>query len=828
MAAPRVPKPQATARIILIGASAAICGIVALTAWTILDARHVTETHAIQSSENLASALSHDIERNIEIYDLSLRTVITGLKIPGIQDMSAEIRDQILFDGAINAEDLGAIFVLDETGNVVVDSRAEPPRRANFSDRDYFLAQHDHRDLGLYISAPYQPRLLTGESSIAFSRRLEHPDGSFAGIVFGSLRLSYFKRLFEQLELGPNATVTLFRSDGSVITRLPYDAAEIGRNLGRSNIFEHFPAQRAGHFVANSALDGTERLFVFQQVGDLPLVLSVAPATAAIFTEWQEKTVFTTGGMFGLLSLITLLAFALQRQLRETERSDARLVEAIESISEGFVIYDKDDRFVMCNEGYRRLYFENAAMMVPGVRYEDIMRSALAAGRYPEAKGREDEWLAEWMRKHRELGTSVESQLKNGRWVLTSERRMPSGGTAGLRVDITALKTVQESLRKSQALLNLAQRISHTGSVLRDYRTKKAEWSDEMFRIFGVSREDFTPNTKTFLSSVHPEDRDKLIASIAASEKGIKPEALQYRILRPDGEVRWVHREADIMFDPDGTPIGRLSTTKDITEQRETEMRHAELENQLRHSQKLEALGTLAGGIAHDLNNTLVPILALSKIAAKRLSPGSPERTELETIAQAGEQARDLVKQILAFSRKEAASKQAVDLAALVRGTLKILRASVPTTIQIVEQIADVRRVFADAGQLSQIVMNLATNAAQAIGENHGTITVTVAPVPDADAITPASEPATGVRLTIGDTGCGIDEANLERVFEPFFTTKDVGQGTGLGLAVVHGIVVAHGGRIECRSKRGEGSEFTVVLPAMTETEAAPAMQPAA
>jgi len=156
-----------------------------------------------------------------------------------------------------------------------------------------------------------------------------------------------------------------------------------------------------------------------------------------------------------------------------------------------------------------------------------------------------------------------------------------------------------------------------------------------------------------------------------------------------------------------------------------------------------------------------------------------------------------------------------------VREALKMLRASLPTTIQIVERIADVPRIHADAGQLKQVVTNLVTNAAQAIGEEFGTITVSVAPSSGTDA-------ASGVCLTITDTGCGIDAADINRVFEPFFTTKDVGQGTGLGLAVVHGIVVGHGGRIECRSKRGEGSEFTVFLPTLTSEEAAPEMQPAA
>ena len=155
-------------------------------------------------------------------------------------------------------------------------------------------------------------------------------------------------------------------------------------------------------------------------------------------------------------------------QVRETApklgAGDALLRDAIDSIAEGFVIYDADDRFVLCNEAYRQLYRENAGAFQPGARYEDIMRTALATGRYPEAVGREAEWLAEWMRKHHQSVATVESQLKDGRWVLVSERRMANGGIVGLRIDITVLKAIQASLRESQHSLRLAKEAAETAN----------------------------------------------------------------------------------------------------------------------------------------------------------------------------------------------------------------------------------------------------------------------------------------------------------------------------------------------------------------------------
>jgi signal transduction histidine kinase len=310
------------------------------------------------------------------------------------------------------------------------------------------------------------------------------------------------------------------------------------------------------------------------------------------------------------------------------------------------------------------------------------------------------------------------------------------------------------------------------------------------------------------------------------SPQGIASAPLEYRIIRPDGEVRVVYRENDLLLDETGHPVRRISVFKDVTEAQAAQEREKELERQLMHSQKLEALGTLAGGVAHDLNNTLVPIVALSKLALEELPEESPLRGDIETIIRASERARDLVKQILAFSRKEDLVRKEVDLVRVARDALQMLRASLPATIQIVDRILEVPKVFGDAGELHQVIVNLVTNAAQAIGGGVGKITVTVWAAAERQSSPDEAGPA--VCLSIADTGCGMDEATVERVFEPFFTTKGVGDGTGLGLSMVHGIVTRHGGRITIRSRPGEGSEFTLWLPAIAQPQTTEYLEPAA
>jgi PAS domain S-box-containing protein len=250
---------------------------------------------------------------------------------------------------------------------------------------------------------------------------------------------------------------------------------------------------------------------------------------------------------------------------------------------------------------------------------------------------------------------------------------------------------------------------------------------------------------------------------------------------------------------------GTVGLWTDVTALKRAEAERRALERQVHHSQRLEALGTLAGGVAHEINNALVPVIALTKMVAGKLPDDSRERRNLGTVVTAAERSRDLVKQILAFSRKEEAEREyeSVDLGAVLQEALRLMRATLPASVGVAEEIAPVPTITGAANQLHQVIVNLMTNAAHAIGTAQGKITVRLQPEPD----------GAHLRLSIADTGCGMDEATQARIFEPFFTTKQVGEGTGLGLSMVHTIVKDHGGRIEVESAPGQGTRFNIVLP---------------
>jgi len=268
---------------------------------------------------------------------------------------------------------------------------------------------------------------------------------------------------------------------------------------------------------------------------------------------------------------------------------------------------------------------------------------------------------------------------------------------------------------------------------------------------------------------------------------------------------------------------------RDLTGRKKAEAHRALLEAQLRESQKMQAMGTLAGGIAHDFNNILSAILGNVELARADLDTASPALESLEEIGKAGRRARDLVRQILTFSRNEPTQHGAVSLEEVVKETERLLRVTLPPAVGLHIQIGpDLPPVAGDATQIEQAVLNLCTNAIQAIGDARGTVLVDLQVTrPDARLCERLGlAPGVYTALAVHDTGAGIDTATLARIFEPFFTTKEVGKGTGLGLSVVHGVMRSHQGATDVQSVPGRGSIFTLYFPAASVPAVAPRAQP--
>lgn len=299
-------------------------GMLTTSGLMLLDLRQDAWDRAEQTSKNLVQVLKRDIARTVELYDLSLQAAADNLAAPGLTEVSPQLRQLVLFDRAATARDMGVMLVIDEHGDILADLDAVPPRKGNYADREYFKVHKARAGLGLYVGQPIVSRL-TGEQMLPFSRRINKRDGTFGGVVLGSVKLTYFTRLFQQIDLGQDSAVNLYLNDGTRIMRHLFDKADIGTNIRNSATFRGFLSTHSGSFVRTSVRDGVERHYTFTRISSLPLILNVALSTKTVEDEWRVKA-FVIGSIVALLCGLTIaLSLLFGRELRRREAAQAEL-----------------------------------------------------------------------------------------------------------------------------------------------------------------------------------------------------------------------------------------------------------------------------------------------------------------------------------------------------------------------------------------------------------------------------------------------------------------------------------------------------------------------
>ena len=395
--------------------------------------------------------------------------------------------------------------------------------------------------------------------------------------------------------------------------------------------------------------------------------------------------------------------------------------------------------------------------------------------------------------------------------------------------DVTELKQAIEALRQSEASLTAAQRIVHMGSwemelpEADDLDNCKLHWSDETYRIFGYEPRKTQASADLLFNLVHPDDRDRIREAMQAAIRSREPYDVEHRIVRPDGEERVVRERAEFVSDEGGKSTRLRGIVMDLTDRKQ-------LEERLRQSQKMKAIGQLAGGVAHDFNNILTVTHghALLLLGEKSLSKSGKESAQ--AIAQAAERAAGLTRSLLAFSRRQVIQLQPVDLNELINSMTMMLGRILGEDIALqLKYSPEPAVVQADSSMMDQVLLNLVVNARDAMPKG-GKLAVEVAVV-DVGSRHLASHPEARAGkfacLSVVDSGTGITPANLRRIFEPFFTTKEDDQRTGFGLATVYGIVKQHQGWIEAESELGKGATFRVYIPVSKEKSDATSKKPA-
>jgi PAS domain S-box-containing protein len=492
------------------------------------------------------------------------------------------------------------------------------------------------------------------------------------------------------------------------------------------------------------------------------------------------------------------------RAAEALRQSEQRYKAILQTAMDGFCCVDLEGRFLEVSDSLCRM---------SGYQREELLTkrvSDLEALETPaETAARMQDILAQ---KHQRFETK--HRRKDGTVfdveVSVQYQTETPGQIFSFYRDITEGKRAKEALRDSEQRLNLALHSAKMGIWDWDLRSNRLTWDNQMFRLYGISEKPARQGAETWEQYLHPQDRAAAWEACQAALRGEKDYDTEFRVWHPDGTIRHIKANGLVLRDEQRKPVRMLGVNYDVTERRQ-------LEEQLLQAQKMEAVGQLAGGVAHDFNNILAATLMHLGLLQQNSSLDQATRETLAELERDSRRAADLTRQLLLFSRRSTPELKPLNLNEVVTNLLNMLKRLIGENIAFkINPGFDLPLVMADPGMIEQVIMNLCVNARDAMPKG-GEVEIGLEVVLADEARTrghPDAQPGQFVCLSVADTGCGMDQATRQRIFEPFFTTKGLGRGTGLGLATVHGIVGLHKGWVEVESELGRGSIFRVFLPA--------------
>ena len=636
------------------------------------------------------------------------------------------------------------------------------------------------------------------------------------------------KATAEALRLSQQRFLRVFRSSPAAMSL--NDIADDGRFIDVNEAFERITGYTRDEVVGKAMAE----LCLWDSEDEHQEALDQLKRTGSIRN--LEHRFRKKNGEIGIGLLSTELLdidgsrYAVATNVEITERKKAE--EALKKAKLHLqLMADNLNEAVLAYDMERHLVFVNPAIQdLTGYTVEEMKRQHFICWIHPADRER---MLAAWdslFSGHTYSGERYRLVTRYGeeKWVEASwgPLRDEAGvqiGVQGVERDITKRYLAEDALQHTNLRLQLALSSGGLGIWDWDIVSDTLVWDDRMFEIYGLDRSEFTCRFDAWLEMLHPEDRAQILAVYDRVLKEGLPIAMEFRVNRPDGSMRYVKVDGIVVRNNAGEAVRLIGLNADVTEAKQAAEERTRLAAQLVQAQKMESIGRLAGGVAHDFNNLLTVINGYSKLALSELGPNDPLAEELEEISKAGERAAGLTRQLLAFSRQQVLEPKVLDLNGVVWGMRSMLERLMGEDIRLSFGLSRMAlTVHADAHQLEQVILNLVVNARDAM-PGGGSLAIETSRVKRDESYArehPAVSPGEYAVLKVADTGIGMDEATQARVFEPFFTTKGAGRGTGLGLSMVQGIIEQSGGHIDVASAPGAGTLFSVYLPIVTGAKA--------
>lgn len=517
-----------------------------------------------------------------------------------------------------------------------------------------------------------------------------------------------------------------------------------------------------------------------------------------------------------------------QKALAKSEQRFRSLVDNIPG-----VVYRRDLKFP-----WKVFYISEMVEGFTGYPVEDFLSGQLLFGNllHPTDAAEVETRIQEMLEKGQPYEIDYRLTHKDGtvRWLFEKGRAVydEAGNPLwvdGVILDITEKKETERQLDKKELLLQSIIENTSDAVFFKDAAGRYVLANTATLKAIGKAEHEVIGKNDFELFPAASAKTISKIDSAAMAADG--PLLAEEKLRTSSGDTYWQANKSALR-DPAGNLLGLVGISRNITEIKRNQLEREELKKRLIQAQKMEAVGTLAGGIAHDFNNILAVIIGYAELARDDVPPASKAVSDLDKVLEAGNRARNLVKQILAFSRQAEAKPIPLQLQSLIKETLKMLRASIPTTITMREDLdSSCGVVLADPTQVNQILMNLCTNASQAMEEHGGLLTVSLKKIyknKDDRQLPVKLKEGPYVELAVSDTGTGIGPDVIDKIFNPYFTTKEVGKGTGMGLAIIHGIIREHGGEIAVESELGRGTTFRVYFPSVSRAQLPVLEKPAA